>query len=69
MPRFLEALRDGGADAVRLDAYVTQCGCSFEACTAERQLLQDGHIDVILFTSVAEVPIGLERKKNNENVV
>ena len=59
MPKFLEALRKGGADVLRLDAYVTQPGCLPDQCTAEMTLLRDGEIDAIVFSSIAEVSLFL----------
>eukprot|EP00210_Caulerpa_lentillifera_P001446 g1388.t1 len=55
IPRFLEMLRQGGAEVTPLAVYITQMGIRPEQCKAERQLLQEGSIDVIVFTSSAEV--------------
>lgn len=55
VPRFLRMLREGGADVTPLDVYITQMGCKPKDCIVERQLLQEGFIDAIVFTSSAEV--------------
>lgn len=56
VPRFIEALQAAGATAVRVPAYLTTLGLPGpECCTAEAQLLQQGHVDAIAFSSTAEV--------------
>lgn len=56
VPRFLEALTAAGADAVRVPAYLTALGLPGpESCQPEAQLLQQGSIDAIAFSSTAEV--------------
>jgi hypothetical protein len=56
VPRFIEALEAAGAAAVRVPAYLTTLGLpGLECCAAEAQLLQQGRIDAIAFSSTAEV--------------
>ncbi|BDA45398.1 hypothetical protein COCOBI_07-1850 [Coccomyxa sp. Obi] len=54
VPRFLAALQAAGAHAIRVDAYETRPGATQEQCAAERQLLAEGHIYAVAFTSTAE---------------
>ena len=44
-----------GAEAVRVSAYETRPGSAPHACEAERQMLCDGSIHALAFTSTAEV--------------
>jgi uroporphyrinogen-III synthase len=54
----MEALAAAGAAAVRVPAYLTKLGLPGpECCAAEAQLLQQGHVDAIAFSSTAEVRI------------
>ncbi|PNH12852.1 hypothetical protein TSOC_000191 [Tetrabaena socialis] len=54
VPRFLQALEDAGAEAVRLPAYRTTLGCSPAGCEAERAALQAGAVSAVAFSSTAE---------------
>lgn len=54
VPRFLASLQECGADAVRVDAYETGMGCQPASCSAERELLMEGEIHAIAFSSTAE---------------
>lgn len=59
VPRFIQALEAAGAAATRVPAYLTTLGLPGpECCTAEAQLLQQGHIHAIAFSSTAEVRMG-----------
>ena len=44
-----------GAEATRVHAYETSPGSAPHACEAERQMLSDGSIHALAFTSAAEV--------------
>lgn len=56
VPRFLEALQAAGAAAVRVPAYLTALGLPGpECCGPEAQLLHNGLIDAVAFSSTAEV--------------
>lgn len=48
-----------GATAVRLEVYQTGPASDAEACQPERQLLLDGNVHAIAFTSTAEVGLCL----------
>lgn len=48
-------LQDVGMKTYRLNAYQTTLGSSPQACSAECQLLLDGHIHAVAFSSTAEV--------------
>ena len=48
-----------GAEATRLEVYQTAPGSDPEACQPEKQLLLDGSIHAIAFTSTAEVGVCL----------
>ena len=55
VPNFLAALKSGGAHAVvSVSAYETRLGCTSESCKEEKAMLEQGGIDVIMFTSTAE---------------
>jgi hypothetical protein len=64
--RFLAALEDAGAEAVRVNAYATRLGSAASDCAVECALLENGHIDAIAFSSTAEVTRG--RNKVGLNV-
>lgn len=53
-------MKAAGAHAVRVDAYETRPGATQEQCAAERQLLAEGHIYAVAFTSTAEVAISTQ---------
>lgn len=55
IPRFLNALMKAGADAHRIDSYITRIGSSPEQCHVEKELLMSGGVDAIIFSSTAEV--------------
>lgn len=56
VPRFIQALEAAGAAATRVPAYLTTLGLPGpECCAAEVQLLEQGHIHAIAFSSTAEV--------------
>lgn len=55
IPRFLNALAEAGADAHRVDSYITKIGSSAKECQVEKELLMSGAIDAIIFSSTAEV--------------
>ena len=44
-----------GAEAVRVNAYETRPGSAPHTCEAERQMLCNGSIHALAFTSTAEV--------------
>ena len=48
-------LQAAGAEAIRLEVYQTAPGSHPEACQPERQLLLNGSIHAIAFSSTAEV--------------
>lgn len=52
-------LQAAGAEATRLEVYQTASGSDPEACKPEKQLLLDGSIHAIAFTSTAEVGVCL----------
>lgn len=52
-------LQAAGAEAIRLEVYQTAPGSNPEACQAEKQLLLDGSIHAIAFSSTAEVGLCL----------
>ncbi|GLC70787.1 hypothetical protein PLESTF_001033200 [Pleodorina starrii] len=54
VPRFLQALQDAGAQALRLPAYLTTLGCSPAECSLERAALQGGQVAAVAFSSTAE---------------
>ncbi|KAL3147544.1 hypothetical protein ABBQ38_014597 [Trebouxia sp. C0009 RCD-2024] len=68
VPRFLKALEAAGAEATRLEVYQTASGSDPEACKPEKQLLLDGSIHAIAFTSTAEAQ-GLSRLMGGAEVV
>lgn len=56
VPRFIAALEAAGAAATRVPAYLTTLGLPGpQYCSVEAQLLQQGHIDAVAFSSTAEV--------------
>lgn len=57
VPRFLQALEDAGASAVRVDCYVTQQGVAAADILHEVALIQAGAVDAIVFTSTAEAQV------------
>ena len=50
-------IQEIGLEPVRLDVYQTTLGSTPQACSVERQLLLDGHIQAIAFSSTAEVSL------------
>ncbi|KAK9830107.1 hypothetical protein WJX72_009827 [[Myrmecia] bisecta] len=54
VPQFLAALQAIGADAVRVDAYLTTLGCEPTAGVAEKRMLAQGDVAAIAFSSTAE---------------
>lgn len=57
----MQCAKAAGAHAVRVDAYETRPGATSEQCAAERQMLSEGSIQAIAFTSTAEVIQALSR--------
>mmetsp|Transcript_16947 Transcript_16947/g.23406 ORF Transcript_16947/g.23406 Transcript_16947/m.23406 type:complete len:351 (+) Transcript_16947:77-1129(+) len=54
IPRFLSALASAGAHPTRVDSYETAFGCSEDNCKVECQLLVEGSVDAVVFSSTAE---------------
>lgn len=54
VPRFLDALEEGGAAARRVDAYVTRAGVTADDIAPEAALMSGGCVDAVIFTSTAE---------------
>lgn len=54
VPRFVAALKEGGAAVIRVAAYVTRQGVSSDDIMPEAALMRGGCIDAICFTSSAE---------------
>ena len=52
-------MQAAGAAAIRLEVYQTGPGSDPEACQPEKQLLLNGSIHAIAFTSTAEVGVCL----------
>ena len=56
VPRFLAGLSAAGAQPTRVESYQTTAALAGpHECEAERQLLEEGHVDAIAFSSQAEV--------------
>lgn len=54
VPMFVAGLEAAGAKVARVPAYVTQLGTSAEMCHAEADMLRQGSIEAIVFSSTAE---------------